>query len=411
MQIKSIEAFVVRIPYNDNKPSWGAGFWASDHRRHPGRAAGFHGDITTEYPPLWRARALYPTANETVIVKITADSGLVGWGEAHTPVAGEITVTTIDTLLAPLLIGKNPFDIHPLWETMYASMRLRGHRAGYLLEAIAGIDIALWDMAGKALNAPVSKLLGGRLRERIPVYASSLPRIHADAGEAGQQALIEAAGALVASGHKALKIKLGLNLDQDIALLERLRAEFPADTLKIAVDINGAYDPPMARRAGELMAAAAQIWWLEEPIPPEFTHEYARLTEFLEVPVAGGECLFTRWDFNAVLAANALDIVQPDVGRAGGLSECKRISDLAEIYGVPFAPHVSTGTAIYMAASLQWAASGATLMTCEWPLDQDMAGSGILREPFNFADGYVILDDRPGLGIDIDESALRRWQA
>ncbi len=150
--------------------------------------------------------------------------------------------------------------------------------------------------------------------------------------------------------------------------------------------------------------------WLEEPLMPENLRDYAQLAASLDIIVAGGECLCNRWIFNDFLCAGAMDLIQPDVSRAGGISESKRISDLADVYGVPFAPHVSIGTAIYMAASLQWAAAGPNLMMCEWPLDQSAIGNSILVEPFDFADGFVRLTDRPGLGVEIDEKALRKWQ-
>lgn len=408
MKITEIESFVVRIPFDDDKPSWGAGFWADAPQAHPGLTTSHSGDITTEYPPLWRNRALYTRFNEAAIVKITTDNGLIGWGEIHTPVAGEVSVSVVNHLLAPLIYQRDPLDIQPLWETMYAAMRLRGHGSGYLLEAISGIDIALWDIAGKHAGVPVARLLGGQIRDRIPVYASSLPRVKPDAGGAGLQMLINTAHELVERGHRAFKIKLGINLEQDLAILAALR-EAVGPEIGIAVDVNGAYDFALARRAGKLMNEH-NILWLEEPLMPENLRDYARLADYLDVAVAGGECLCNRWIFNDFLAAGGLNVIQPDVGRAGGISECKRISDLADVYGVPFAPHVSTGTAIYMAASLQWAGAGLNLMTCEWPLDQESAGNGILKTPFDFNDGFVTLPNRPGLGIEIDESALRSWE-
>jgi D-arabinonate dehydratase/D-galactarolactone cycloisomerase len=350
---------------------------------------------------------LYASSIEAVVVKITTDNGIVGWGDVHTPVAAEIGKTVIDSLLAPLLYGRDPLDIQPLWEEMYASMRLRGHSAGYLMEAISGIDIALWDIAGKALKTPVFKLMGGQLRDRIPVYASSLPRVHSSAGEAGWQGLTEAASRLVESGYRAFKVKLGVDIEQDRHALSLLR-EAVGDQVDIMVDVNGVYDLALAKKAGNMMAEFG-VRWIEEPLPPENLRDYARLAEFLDIIVAGGECLCNRWIFNDYLSAQALGVVQPDVSRAGGLSECKRISDLADVYNVPFAPHVSTGTAIYMAASLQWAAAGPNLMTCEWPLGQSSAGNGILAEPFVFEDGFVSVSDRPGLGIEIDEQALGQW--
>jgi D-arabinonate dehydratase/D-galactarolactone cycloisomerase len=298
-------------------------------------------------------------------------------------------------------------DIQPIWEELYATMRLRGHASGYLLEAISGIDIALWDIVGQSVKAPIAKLMGGKLRDRIPVYASSLPRVATASGEAGYQGLAERAKQLTEQGYRTFKVKLGVDLEQDRHALHLLR-EAVGPEAGIAVDVNGAYDLALARRAGRMMEDF-NILWLEEPLAPENLRDYARLTSFLDVPVAAGECLCNRWVCNDYFAAGALDLIQPDVGRAGGLSECRRISTLADTYGIPFAPHVSTGTAIYMAASLQWAASGANLMTCEWPLDQSAAGDGILKEPFQFVDGFVTVSDTSGLGIEIDEDALMRW--
>lgn len=398
MKLEAIEAFVVRIPFDDDQPYWGANSSAGD----PQTNAAVH---RADYPPLWRSHAVYAPTNEAVIVRIQTDTGIIGWGEAHTPIGGEITRTVIDSLLTPLLIGRDPTDIHPLWEAMYSTMRLRGNSSGYLLEAISGVDIALWDILGKHVGAPVAKLLGGKIRERVPVYASSL---RAQDGEAGVEALVKQARALVEQGYSAFKVKLSSDLARDCHSLEALRAAVGSD-VSIAVDVNGAYDLALARRAGELMQPF-NILWLEEPLPPENRADYARLCAFLDVRVAGGECLCNRWIFNDYLAAGALDLVQPDVGRAGGISECSRISTLADVYGVPFAPHVSTGTAIYMAASLQWAASGANLFTCEMPLKQNNALNGVLNQPFDFRDGCVYLSDQPGLGIDLDETALRRWQ-
>jgi D-galactarolactone cycloisomerase len=407
MQIKTIEAFVIRIPYDPDKQ--GAGFWAKEKLRHPGLTEQHPGDITTEYPPLWRNRAVYSQFNEALVVKLTTDNGIVGWGEGHAPIAGAVTKTAVDTLLAPIIYNQDPLDIHPLWEAMYSTMHLRGHSSGFLMEAISAIDIALHDIAGKALGVPIAALFGSQLRTRVPVYASSLPRIHADNRENGEQVLLAAARGLVEAGHRALKIKLGIDLAADIDLLRRLRATLGHE-IGIAVDVNGAYDLATARRAGQLMNDAAQILWLEEPLMPENIRDYRHLAAFLDVAVAGGESLYNRWTFNEYLAAGAIDVIQPDVGRAGGLSECRRIAMLADTYGVPFAPHVSTGTAITLAASLQWAASGANLMLCEWPLYQELAGNGILRQPFKFADGFVQVPDGYGLGIDIDESALRQWE-
>ncbi len=408
MKIKDIEAFVVRAPLEGAKPHWGAGFWAKDPNVHPGLAQSDPGDATTEYPPIWRFRALYANSLDAVVVRISTDTGVVGWGEAHTPVAAEASKAIVDCLLAPLVYGRDPLDIQPIWELMYSTMRMRGHNSGFMLEAMSGIDIALWDIAGQALGVPVAKLMGGQMRDRIPVYASSLPRVHVSAGEAGWRGLGEAAAALAEEGYRAIKVKLGIDIEQDRHALRVLREAVGPD-VALAIDVNGAYDLALARMAGRMMEEEGALW-LEEPLMPENLRGYAQLAETLDIIVAAGECLDNRWIFNDYFAAGAMDLAQPDVSRAGGLSESKRISDLADLYGVPFAPHVSIGTAIYMAASLQWAAAGPNLMMCEWPLEQSALGNGILAEPFQFERGVVRLADRPGLGIVVDEAALRKWE-
>jgi D-galactarolactone cycloisomerase len=408
MRIAKIESFIVRAPIVGNKPFWGAGFWAKDPQMHPGLPTNHPGDITTEYPPIWRVRPIYASTLDSVVVRLETDSGRVGWGESHTPVAPSASKAVIDDLLTPLVIGQDALDIQPIWELMYSTMRLRGHSSGFMLEAISGIDIALWDVVGKSLGVPLAKLLGGQIRDRIPVYASSLPRVHVSAGEAGWQGLARTAHELVSQGYRSIKVKLGIDIEQDRRTLRVLRDAVGKD-VSLSVDANGAYDLALARVAGRMMEDE-KVLWLEEPLMPENLRGYSSLASVLSMPVAGGECLDNRWAFNDFLAAGAFDLIQPDVSRAGGISESKRISDLGDAYSVPFAPHVSIGTAIYMAASLQWAAAGPNLMMCEWPLESSVLGNDILTEPFRFERGFVQLSDRPGLGIDVNESALRRWQ-
>lgn len=409
MKITEVESFVVRAPLEGNKPHWGAGFWATKPDAHPGLPADHPGDITTEYPPLWRIRATYPSALEAVVVRLQTDSGLVGWGEAHTPSAPEASKAVIDNVFAPVVLGCDPLDIQPIWETLFATQHMRGHSAGFQMEALSGIDIALWDIAGKALGVPIAKLLGGQLRSRIPVYASSLPRVAVANADKGIPAVCDQARGLVEDGHRSIKVKLGANLDHDRETLRALRAAVGPD-VTLSVDVNGAYDLAFARAAGRMMEEEG-VLWLEEPLLPEDLRGYTALAATLDITVAAGECLCNRWVCNDFLAAGAFDLIQPDVGRAGGISESKRMSDLAEIYNVPFAPHISIGTAIYMAASLQWAAAGPNLLICEWPLEGSVLGDDILTEPFAFDHGFVTLPTRPGLGIEIDESALRQWAA
>lgn len=402
--ITNVEAFVVRLPSPIDNIGGDTESWASNPNGHPALADNHPGDITTEYPPLWRT-ATPNAANESVVVRIRTADGVVGWGEAHTPLAAEITRQVIQRLLAPLLIGQNATDIHPLWERMYSVVRQRGHNGGYALQAISAVDIALWDAAGKTLGVPITKLLGGQLRDRVPVYASSLSRLHAHDFEAGLVRLVERAVQLQRDGYRAIKVELGLDLARDLEVLRGLR-EALGTAIDLAVDVNGAYDFALARRTGEAMSAVGGIRWLEDPLLPELKTDFVRLADYLDVAVAGGKWLATRWTFNDYLAASALDIAQPNVAHAGGISECKRIAELADLYGVPIAPHLSAGTIISVAATLQWAAACTNLMTCAYPLGQ----SNLLGQPFVIEDGYIRLPSGAGLGIEVDEAAVRQWQ-
>ena len=399
MRIKSIDSFVVQIPSDADR-------LISEPVINKAALESQHDDPTTHYPPRWRTMALSKDASETVIVRIETDNHIIGWGEIHTPVAAQISKTVIDHLLGPLIYNEDPRDIHPLWEKMYATMRIHGQMAGYQLEAISGIDIALWDIVGKAVNAPIAKLLGGKIRDRVPVYASRVNVQPVSDTNDGSQ-FVEEATALVEQGCRALKITLGNHIDYDKAVLERIRNAV-GDQIKIAVSANAAYDLALARQVGKMLESQ-NVLWLEDPLAPENLRDYARLAQFLDVTVAGGRSLHNRWQFNDYLSNAALDLVQPCVTRAGGLSECRRIAMLADTYGIPFAPSLGTCTAIAMAASLQWAASGTSLMICEWPIDQERARNKIVKDAFAVMDGYVNLDDEPGLGIHVDETALMKW--
>lgn len=407
MKITSVEAFTVRIPFDDGMPSIAAGQAHAAAGVHPALPVGHPGSITSEYPPFWRTKAVYTDRVEAVIIKIDTDAGITGWGEAHIPVAGEIGVSIVQHLFAPLLVGSDPRHISVLWEKLYSSMRVRGYFNGSHMEVISGVDIALWDILGKAVGAPVSKLLGSQIRDRIPVYASCLPSVAVSAGQAGIDAVVEAAKAIIADGHTAFKVKLGVRLDIDRALLSALRAAV-GDSIGIAAYIGGAYDFPLARQAGRMMQDFG-VLWIEDPLNPENRRDYAHLTRGLDIAVAGGGALAGRWAFNDYLVDGAFDLIKPDVGRAGGLSECRKISMLADTYGLPFAPHMSRGTGISMAATLQWAAAAPNLQICEWPLDQSAAGDGILNQPFVREGSRVHVPQGAGLGVDVNETALRQW--
>src|SRR5215212_7071771 len=204
---------------------------------------------------------VYPPQAQTCLVKITADDGTVGWGEGHAPLGPRATQAVVEEVLAPLLIGEHPLAIERHWERLYGSMRLRGHVAGYQLEAIAGVDIALWDLAGKLLGLPVYRLLGGPFRTTLPAYASGVP------GATIEQR-VAAAERFIAEGYTAMKASIGRgDLDTDLAGVAAL-AEAVRGRADLLVDAHGAYTAENALQVGRRLQDVG-VYWLEDPLPPE----------------------------------------------------------------------------------------------------------------------------------------------
>jgi len=358
--------------------------------------------------PAGRARALransgrhlcvYPSQAETTLVKVSTDEGVVGIGEAHAPPVASITRGIVDDLLGPILIGEDPLQIEVLWEKMYSSMRLRGHNTGFMLEAIAGVDIALWDLAGKALGQPIYRLLGGPFRESIPVYASGVPG-------ATVEERVAAVRRFVGQGYGAIKASVGRgDVDDDLEVI-RILAEAVRGEADLLVDAHGAYDVATAVRAGRLMESWG-VYWLEDALCPEDVSGYAALCQALDLAIAAGETVCTRYQFRDWLERRAVDVILPDVCRAGGISEGRKIANLADTYGVPWCAHVSIGSAVHLAAALHLAAATPNFLICEYPSTPNPLGDALLRAPLAPVGGQIRLPEGPGLGIEFDEEAL-----
>ncbi|MCC6801457.1 MAG: hypothetical protein IT319_01135, partial [Anaerolineae bacterium] len=221
MRIVSVEPLPIQAPIPD--VYWGNQSWG--HAKSSGaNAPGLPpGDDRSGFPYFWRSRASYSRSIDTTLVKITTDTGLVGWGEAKSPVAPTITATIIRDLAANLLIGQDPTDPVLQWDRLYGSMRIRGHSHGFWMDALSGIDIALWDITGQAYGLPVSKLLGGRFRERIRIYASGIPGLRAGAPPEAWDRLRDTARDVRARGFHGTKMGIGLGVEGDIRSVEVVR--------------------------------------------------------------------------------------------------------------------------------------------------------------------------------------------
>ncbi len=347
------------------------------------------------------------------IVRITTDEGLVGIGECMTRLAPVALKKIIDEI-APLVVGSNPLQPEATWEILYATMMNRGHNRGFFIEAISGIDVALWDLRAKAYGQPLYMFLGGRQRERVPCYASSLRMRE-------KSLVMETARSFIEMGFRAMKIKLGKNPDAykaDLQLVEDIRAEV-GDDICLTVDANCGYheDYKLALRVGRGLEALG-IYWFEEPISPDNIYGYKYLCDHLDMAIAWGESSFTRYDFANMFLERCIDIVQPNPCRVGGLTEIARIAAMSQAFHVPYAPHTGSCSAVCLAVSLHIAAALPNILSFEvmrsdWSRDdRNPLRHDLLIEPFEvFEDGFLMAppSNKAGIGVELNEDVLKKY--
>jgi D-galactarolactone cycloisomerase len=406
--VKIVSVEVIPVQAAMQGVYWGNQSWGRNKPTSSSAPGLPPGDDRSTYPYLWRSRAAYSQTVDTTIVKISTDTGLVGWGEAKAPVAPTVTAAIIRDLIAGLLIGEDPTDPALHWERMYGAMRIRGHAAGFWMEAISGIDIALWDITARALGLPLCKLLGGTFRERVKIYASGIPGVRQNASPEAWDRLRTAAEEVRAHRHgfQAVKIGIGLGVSADIRSVEIVRQTL-GPQFTIFADTAGMYNLPDAITVGKALERL-NVGWLEAPLAPEEVANYGRLARTLAIPIAS-DLVYNRWQVRELLLAGGVDVVQPDVCRAGGITECRRIAGLADAFGKAATPHVSIGSAIHFAASVHLAASFPNQTLMEFWFGANPLGDPVLRKPFHIENGYFSVPDGPGLGIEINEEALRRY--
>jgi D-galactarolactone cycloisomerase len=352
---------------------------------------------------------LYKTRG-SCIVEIETTDGIVGWGECYGPSA--VARAYIDTQFAPRIIGRDAFDVEVIWEDLYNRIKDYGGK-GMAAAALSGIDIALWDIIGKATGRPIHKLIGGAHRSEVTCYATGLYFIDMD--RLIEEAVEEAQG-YVSEGFTAVKMKIGLGDPKlDIRRVAAVR-EAVGDDVRLMVDANHCLTVPQAIRIGRDLEKL-DIEWFEEPISPEDIDGYVEVTRALDMAVAGGENEMTRWGFRDIVVRKAMDIVQPDVCAAGGISECRKIATLAAAHGVECVPH-AWGSVIGVAATLHFLAALPDqppsfrpmppmfeFEQCENPFRDLLATEPIVQQR-----GKVKIPTGAGLGIDIDRSVLERYR-
>lgn len=411
MKIVQVETFALRAQPLGGDTYWGKATWGTQDAQSENISSRATSSSTeafaqwNRFPAPGRMRPVYSNTVDTTLVKLTTDDGLIGWGEAKAPVAPEVCKCLIDQLFVDQLLGRDPFEVEVLWETLYASMRLRGHASGFFMEALSGVDIALWDLVGKATGQPLYKLLGGAYRDRVKVYASGVPGTLARKGEPDWERMLGVAQRYLDRGFFGFKVAIGLEPAADLCALRALR-ELAGPKISILADAAGNYDVSTAIRLGHELEGL-DIGFFEAPLPHEFFDGYAEVAHALDIPVAN-DVLTNRFQVLEYLKRGGLDIVQPDVCRAGGITELKRIAVLADTFGAAFTPHVSIGSAVHVAASLHLAASTPNFIPMEFWAGANPLGDAVLKTPvFEVVDGCLTVPTEPGLGLDIDEAKLQ----
>lgn len=361
--------------------------------------------------PFTSARGWLYKTRGTCLVEVETADGVVGWGECYGPSA--VAKSFIDTQLGARVVGRDPFDVEVIWEDLYNRIKDYGPK-GMSIAAISGIDIALWDLMGKVTGKPVHKLIGGAFRTEVDAYATGMYFI--DMGNLVGEAVEEAEG-YARAGFKAMKMKIGLgSVARDIERVAAVRKAIGPD-VKLMVDANHSLSVPTAIRMGRKLEEL-DVDWFEEPISPEDIDGYVEVTRALDIAVAGGENEFTRWGFKDAITRKAMDIVQPDVCAAGGISECKKIAAMATAHGVECVPH-AWGSAVGLAATIHFLASLPDQPPAFFPVppmlefeqEENPFRDYLAKTPIVQVGGRVAVPDGPGLGIEVDRAVIEQYRA
>ena len=382
MKIADVRAFPLRISKSEG---------ASQSQSPTVDAGDYHVDHS-------RSITIYSPHHETTVIRIETDNGIVGWGEAQSPVSPNTTATIVRELVRPLVMGRDPFDIEAIWTGNYDAMRERGHLTGFYIDALAGTDIALWDIVGKAIGKPVHKIAGGRYRDEILLYAGI--------GGTDPVKVADAAEEHVGLGYQALKLHLLLDVE-GVAEICRAVRQRVGPGIMLMVDTHMRQTVSSSIRLGRELEKLS-FTWLEAPIIPDDIPGQAEITRALDMAVAIGEWTRTRYEMREQFERRAYDLLMHDIARTG-ITEGHRIATLADTYNIPVAPHIGGGGILAIAATVEWSASCPNFMIMEHAHHANAMKSRILKEPYEPENGYYKVTDRPGLGVEVDEAALETY--
>ena len=343
--------------------------------------------------------SIYSKSHETTVVKIETDTGIIGWGEAQSPVSPNTSATIIKDIVTPLTIGKNIFDVEAIWHKNYAAKRERGHYTGFYIDAICGVDIAIWDAIGKALNMSTAQAMGGIHRNKVSLYngiGGTIPEEVADQAEWS-----------VSKGYKYLKMHLKEDIDNTIEIVTKVR-ERVGESIGLMLDVHMGFDTFNAIKLGKELEKI-NLLWLESPSDPIDIPGLCEISRSLDLPIANGEWTRTKYEMREIFEKRAYDISMPDIARTG-LTGGKQIATIAELYNIPISPHVGGGGIVSIAATLQYSLGIPNFLIMEHSEQGNAVKSMFLSEPFDAENGQYSLPNKPGLGIDVDENKLEKFK-
>lgn len=342
-------------------------------------------------------KTIYPTTDMSVLIKVTAEDGTVGWGETYGIVAPEAVTAIIDDVLGPAVVGRDPRDAVVIQEDLYDLMRVRGFFGGFYVDSIAGVDIAIWDLFGKLVGQPVVKLIGGQRLNEIPAYVSGLPGRTLDER-------VELARSFVAKGFSAFKFHGAVSFDGMVEEMRALR-EGLGDAVELMVDLHWKFTAQEAIQLADRLARW-RPYFIEAPCAPEDMEGQVRVGEQIRVPLALGEEWRTVYEYRPRLEKRAMSIIQPEMGHTG-ISQFMQIARMANAFHMKVIPHATIGIGIFQAASLHAAAALPNVPMHEYQHSVFDRNLRYVKTSMHCAKGMFQLPQGPGLGVEPSEDV---WQ-
>jgi len=349
-------------------------------------------------------------------VRIYTDAGLIGQGESTDAAVGSAALIRS---FRRSLVGQDPLNVEALWERIRTFGVFAGAQGGQYTTALTGVEIALWDLAGKALGLPVYQLLGGKFRDKVRIYCDS-----------GRDDVLTPESEkkidwIKSQGFTAMKVDLddagdpnrfdrvnwtanNAEIDRMVKWVDHVKGMIPA-SMDFACDMHGRYDAPTGKKVAKVLEPF-RLLWLEEPVPPEDINALVDIRHSTTTPICVGENIYMRWGYKEIFEKRAADIIMPDIQKAGGLAEAKKIADMAHSYEIPFAPHCVVSPVGQM-ASAHVCASVPNFLVCEWHwIDNLDTWKNFVQEGEIIQKGYITVTDKPGLGVEMNEEAAKKVQ-